>query len=255
MTKPPAEPTPSQPDQTSTRKASPEQLEKLGEHAANLVKTGDRVGLGSGRAALAFVRALGRQVREEKLSIVGVPTSVMTEQVAREVGIPLATLAQLDHLDIAIDGADEVDPEFNLIKGGGGNLAREKVVESIAKRFVIVVGEEKLVQHLGTRFPVFIEIIEFSLPVVLRTLQEMGASVVQRMNKDGTPFITDNGNPYLEARFHAPPSTGGSTLIPDPARLDRQLHDIPGIVETGLFIQMANEVLVAYADGRVEHKK
>jgi len=247
MTTSPLQPTP--------RKASPEQLEKLGEHAASLVKTGDRVGLGSGRAALAFVRALGRRVREENVGIIGVPTSVLTEQVAREAGIPLATLAQTDVLVIAIDGADEIDSHFNLIKGGGGNLAREKVVESIANRLIIVVGEEKIVQHLGTSFPIFIELIEFSLPVVIRRLQEMGASVTQRTNSDGTPFITDNGNPYLEARFHSPPSTGGSTLIPDPAALDRQLHNIPGIVETGLFIHMADEILIAYADGRIEHRK
>jgi len=184
-----------------------------------------------------------------------VPTSVLTEQVAREAGIPLATLAQTDILDIAIDGADEVDPQFNLIKGGGGNLAREKVVESIANRFVIVVGEEKIVPHLGAFFPVSIELIEFSLPVVIRKLHEMGASVIQRLNADGTPFITDNGNPYLQARFHSAPSTGGSTLIPDPAALDRQLHSIPGIVDTGLFIHMATEVLIAYADGRIEHRR
>lgn len=240
---------------TPTPKASPQQLERLGAHAASLVKTGDRVGLGSGRAALAFVRALGQRVQKENLQIVGVPTSLLTEQVAREAGIPLATLAQVDALEIAIDGADEVDPQFNCIKGGGGNLAREKVVESIAERFVLVVGEEKLVEHLGASFPVFIEVIAFALPVVTRRLQNLGASVTQRMNNDATPFITDNGNPYLEVRFHAPPSTGGSTLIPDPASLDRHLHSIPGILDTGLFIQMADEVLVAYADGRIEHKK
>lgn len=238
-----------------SRKASPEQLEKLGEHAASFVKTGDRVGLGSGRAALAFVRALGRRVRNEHLKIVGVPTSVLTEQVAREAGIPLATLKEIDTLEIAIDGADEVDPHFHLIKGGGGNLLREKVVESIATRFVIVVGEEKIVGHLGTSFPVFLEVLEFSLPVVTRKLTDMGASVHQRRNADGSAFITDNGNPYLEARFHAPPSTGGSTLIPDPAALDRQLHAIPGLIETGLFVNMADEVLVAHADGRIEHRK
>jgi ribose 5-phosphate isomerase A len=240
---------------TTARKASPEQLERLGEHAASFVKTGDRVGLGSGKAALAFVRALGRRVQNERLQIVGIPTSLLTEQVAREVGIPLSTLAEVDGLEIAVDGADEVDPHFNCIKGGGGNLAREKVVESIAERLVLVVGEEKIVEHLGASFPVFIEIIDFSLPVVVRRLHDMGASVVQRKNKDGTPFITDNGNPYLEAHFHAPPSTGGSTLIPDPATLDRHLHTIPGIIDTGLFINMVDEVLIAYADGRIEHRK
>jgi ribose 5-phosphate isomerase A len=233
-------------------KASPEQLEKIGMVAAGLVRAGDRVGLGSGRAALAFVRALGKRVREEGLKIVGVPTSLLTEQVAKEAGIPLAGLDTIDTLDIAVDGADEVDPAFNLIKGGGGNLAREKVTECIAKRFVIVVGEEKIVEKLGTSFPVFIEVLEFARPVVVRKLEAMGATIKQRMNKDGTVFITDNGNPYLEATFH---KAGESTLIDDPAALDRALHDVPGIIETGLFIGMADEVIVARVDGRVEHRR
>jgi ribose 5-phosphate isomerase A len=235
----------------SSRKASPEQLEKIGIVAAGLVRAGDRVGLGSGKAALAFVRALGVRVRTEGLKVTGVPTSLLTEQVARESGIPLATLAEVDALDVAIDGADEVDPEFNCIKGGGGNLAREKVIESIAKRFVLVVGEEKIVDKLGTSFPIFIEIIEFARHTVIRKLEAMGAKVAQRMNKDGSPFITDNGNPYLEPKFYR----NGSTLIDDPVALDGALHAIPGIVETGLFIGMADEVIVAYADGRIEHKK
>jgi ribose 5-phosphate isomerase A len=233
-----------------TQKASPEQLEKLGQAAARLVSPGDRVGLGSGKAALAFVRALGARVRSENLAVTGVPTSLLTEQVARDAGIPLATLDTVDTLDIAVDGADEVDPAFHLIKGGGGNLAREKVTESIARRFVVVVGEEKIVPRLGTGFPVFIEVIEFARPVVVRRLRAMGAVVTQRTNPDGSPFLTDNGNPYLHAAFHA----NGSTQIPDPAALDRALHAIPGIVETGLFIDMADEVLIAYADGRIEHR-
>ncbi len=155
--------------------ATPEQLEKLGAAAAQLVTGGQRVGLGSGKAALAYVRALGRRVRDEKLDILGVATSVQTEQVAREAGIPLATLSEVDALDITIDGADEVDPELNLIKGGGGHLTREKVVASISKRFVIVVGQEKLVPQLGTKFPVFLEVLEFARAVVTRRVEAMGA--------------------------------------------------------------------------------
>jgi ribose 5-phosphate isomerase A len=232
-------------------KASPEQLDQLGATAARLIRPGERVGLGSGKASLAFVRALGKRVRGENLKIIGVPTSLLTAEVAREAGIPLGTLAEVDALDIAVDGADEVDPEFNCIKGGGGNLAREKVIVSISKRFVLVVGEEKIVSRLGTSFPVFIELIEFSRPVVVRKLQSMGATVTQRMNADGAPYITDNGNPYLHAVFH----TGGSTQLPDAAKLDLALHQIPGIVETGLFIGMADEVMIAYADGRIEHRR
>ena len=234
-------------------KASPEQLEKIGTLAADLVRAGDRVGLGSGKAALAFVRALGARVRTQQLRITGVATSLLTEQVARESGIPLATLETVDALDIAVDGADEVDPDFNCIKGGGGNLTREKVIESIAKRFVLVVGEEKLVDRLGKTFPVFIEVIEFARPVVIRKLQAMGATVTQRTNPDGTPFLTDNENPYLHVLFNHG-GKAASSQLPDAATVDAALHHIPGIVETGLFIDMVDEVIVAYADGRTEHK-
>ena len=232
-----------------TQKASPEQLDHLGTVAAALVKSGQRVGLGSGRAALAFVRALGVRVQREKLDIIGVPTSILTEQVAREGGIPLSNLFDIDALDITIDGADEVDPRLNLIKGGGGNLAREKVIAGITKKFVIVVGQEKIVAKLGTAFPVFVEVIEFARPVLMRQLEALGARVAQRMNADGSPFLTDNGNPYLEAKFPA------SKLSRDPGGIDRTIHMLPGVVETGLFIGMAGEVLIAQFDGSVRRRK
>src|ERR1035437_978778 len=126
------------------KKASLEQLEKIGAAAAEMVKDGDRVGLGSGKAALAFVRALGARIKAGTVKASGVPTSLLTEQVAREAGVPILTLEQVEALDIAVDGADEVDGALNLVKGGGGNLTREKVFASISKVFVIVVGEEKL---------------------------------------------------------------------------------------------------------------
>ena len=238
--------------QLPTRKATPEQLEKIGSIAAGMVRNGDQVGLGSGKAALAFVRALGARIRDQRLKVTGVPTSLLTEQVAREVGIPLATLEETESLDITVDGADEVDPYLNLTKGGGGNLTREKVVASITKKFVIVVGEEKLAPRLGTYFPVFVEVIEFAKPVVTRKLRSMGAQVTPRLNDDGSPFLTDNGNPYLHCLF-----TNGKPnnhQLHDPYALDLALHHIPGVVETGLFINMAHEVIVAHADGTVEHK-
>lgn len=232
------------------KKASPEQLEAIGVVAANLVRSGDRVGLGSGKAALAFVRALGKRVREEHLKILGVPTSILTESVAREVGVPIATLEEVSALELAVDGADEVDPYLNLTKGGGGNLTREKVVASIAAKFVIVVGEEKIVPRLGTHFPVFVEVIEFARPVVVRKLEHMGAKVTQRMNADGTPFLTDNNNPYLHCLF----GTAPNHQIHDPYALEQALEALPGVVDTGLFINMADEVIVAHADGTIEHK-
>lgn len=230
--------------------ATPAQLEKIGGIATQMVKDGDRVGLGSGRAALAFVRALGQRVRAEKLNIVGVPTSLLTETVARESGIPIKTLGEVEALDIAIDGADEIDTQFNIIKGGGGNLTREKIIETIAKKLIIVVGEEKVVANLGSVFPVFMEVIEFALPTVTRALQALGGTVEQRRNPDGTPFLTDNNNPYLLVRFGPTPHH-----IADPAGLEKVLRAMPGVVETGLFINMADEVLVAKFDGTIEHLK
>ena len=233
----------------STTAASPEQLDRIGALAAEMVRPGDRVGLGSGKAALAFVRRLGARVRREKLDMIGVPTSLLTERVAHDSGVPLSTLFAIDSLDITVDGADEVDPALNLIKGGGGNLAREKVIAGITRRLVIVVGGEKIVDRLGTSFPVFVEAIEFSRPVVTRQLEALGATVTQRMNSDGSPFMTDNGNPYLQARFRP------ERLSADAAQIEQAMRRLPGVVETGLFIGMAAEVLIAHADGRVEHRK
>jgi ribose 5-phosphate isomerase A len=234
------------------KKASPEQLAAIGAIAAEMVGPGDRVGLGSGRAALAFVRALGARLGAGKVQATGVATSLLTEKVARESGIPLATLAQTEALDLAVDGADEVDPDLNLIKGGGGNLTREKVVASISRKLVIVVGEEKLVARLGTKFPVFVEVVEFARPVVIRKLQAMGARVEQRMNGDGTAFLTDNGNPYLHCWFDP---HGHFSAQRDPAALDQALQGITGIVETGIFLAMAGEVIVARVDGSVERMR
>ncbi len=231
----------------SSQKATAEQLEKIGDVAAGLIKSGDRVGLGSGKAALAFVRALGQRIRHEGLNCLGVSTSLLTSQVAQEAGVPLAELAHVDELDIAIDGADEVDPRLDLLKGGGGNITREMIIAKIAKRFVIVVGQEKMVPALGTGFPVFVEVLEFARPVAVRAIQKLGGQVTQRMNADGTPFMTDNNNPYLHASF-------GTTMLRDPSRIQEALKHIPGVVETGLFVKMADEVIIARFDGTIERK-
>jgi ribose 5-phosphate isomerase A len=236
------------PASQSPQAATPEQLEKLGIAAAALIQPGQRVGLGSGKAAWAYVRPLGKRVRDEKLDIVGIPTSLQTEQIARDAGIRLATLDEIDALDITIDGADEVDPDLNLIKGGGGHLTREKVVASISARFVIVVGQEKLVPHLGTKFPVFLEVLEFARAVVTRRVQAMGAAVTPRLKPDGTIYLSDNGNPYLHCQF--PPGQLG-----DPRKLNLTFHTMPGIIETALFIGMTHEVLVAHTDGTTGYLK
>jgi ribose 5-phosphate isomerase A len=232
----------------SSAAATAEQMEKLGAKAAALVQPGQRVGLGSGRAALAYVRALGARIRDEKLDIVGVPTSLQTEQAAREAGIRVVTLDEVDSLHITIDGADEVDPELNLIKGGGGHLTREKVVASISQRYVIVVGQEKLVPQLGMKFPVFLEVLEFARAVVTRRVEAMGAKVTPRMKPDGGIYLSDNGNPYLHCQF---PTAG----LGDVRKLNLTFQTMPGVIETALFIGMAHEVLVAYADGTTGYLK
>lgn len=237
--------TPSGVTLSTDKVATPEQLAAIGKLASELVNDGDRVGLGSGRAALSFVRELGVRV-EAGLTVTGVPTSIATENLALELGIPLAKLDDVEEIDIAVDGADEVAPGLALSKGGGGNLLREKITESIAKRLVIVVGEEKVVPRLGTNFPVFMEVIEFGRAAITRRLIEMGASVTQRMAAE-SPFLTDDGNPYLHVTF--PPAA-----LEDPHALDAKLRALPGVVETGIFVGMATEALIAKVDGTIEHR-
>ena len=230
----------------AARVATPEQLFAIGAMAADLITNGQAVGLGSGKASHAFVRMLAKRVRENGLEIVGIPTSESTARLAGELGIPLGRLENIARLDIAVDGADEVDPTLNLTKGGGGDLLREKVIASIAQRYVVVIGEEKLVEHLGARFPVFVEVVEFAMPVVIRALAAMGATATPRMTTEGKIFRTDNGNPLLHARFD--PS---DAQLRKPEILDQIIRNIPGTIETGLFLNKADEVLVANFDGTV----
>jgi ribose 5-phosphate isomerase A len=203
------------------------------EHAADLVKPGMVVGLGTGRAAAMFVRALARRV-EAGLSIRGVPTSVRTAELAGELSVPLATLDEVERIDIDVDGADEVDPTLDLIKGHGGALLRERVVASISKLFVVIVGEEKLVPRLGSKMAVPVEVVPFAVPVTQRALCGLGGEVTLR-TRGGGPFTSDNGNHFLDARFDA---------IDDAAALESRIDALPGVVDSGLFIGMADRVLV-----------
>jgi len=208
----------------------------LGAAALSHVKPGDVVGLGTGQAATAFIRALGAAVRDG-LSVTGVPTSEVSATLARSLGIPL--VPEPVALDVAVDGADEVDPHLDLVKGYGGALVREKVVAAAARRFVVLVGREKLVATLGARGRLPVEVVRFAMPFCHRRLTELGHSPTLR-GTEGAPFVTDNGNLVLDAAV---------TSIADPAALDAALRAIPGVVGTGLFVGMAHTVLV-WDDGR-----
>lgn len=202
--------------------------------AASWAEPGMVIGLGTGRAAAGFVRVLGERVRAG-LEIRGVPTSEATERLAQSVGIPLVGFEDVAGVDLAVDGADEVDPDLNLIKGHGGALVRERVVAAAASRFVVLVGPEKLSQRLGVKRSVPVEAIPFAAPQVRRALERMGAEAQIRTESDESPFVTDNGNLLVNASFGE---------ISDPAALHAKIREIPGVLDSGLFAGMADDVLV-----------
>jgi ribose 5-phosphate isomerase A len=197
------------------------------------------VGLGSGRAATAFIKALGDKVRVG-LTIQAVPTSQKTADLASQLGIPLVSLDAIDAIDVTVDGADEVDPQLNLIKGLGGALVREKIVAASAKRLVILVGQEKLVKRLGDHGILPVEVVPFGLALCRRKLAELDCTPVLRV-KDGKRFITDNGNVILDCKI---------SPIKDPVDFERRVLAIPGVVGAGIFLGMADIVLVG--DGQFE---
>jgi ribose 5-phosphate isomerase A len=210
----------------------------VAEFALTLVADGMTLGLGSGRAATAFVKALGARVRAG-LRVRGVPTSQATADLAAREGVPLVTLAAVEQLDLAVDGADEVDPHGNLIKGLGGALVREKIVAAAAQGLVILVGPEKLVPALGARGVLPVEVVPFALPPVQRRLADLGIPGQPRQ-AGPRPLITDNGNHILDARVGP---------IGDPERLELALRAIPGVVGTGLFLGLKPTVLVQRDQG------
>lgn len=212
------------------------------ERAVDLVQSGMILGLGHGSTTRPAVDLIGQRVKLGLLQdIVAVPTSEATRAQGQVLGIPLATLAERPVLDLAIDGADEVDPDLNLIKGLGGALLREKIVETAAQRFVVVVDESKLVERLGTRGPLPVEVTQFEWQVHARWLASLGCRAELRREADGAPFVTDNGNYIIHCTF--------PDGISDPVAMARTLIERPGILEHGLFLGMATEVVVAGADG------
>lgn len=238
---------PTAPDPTLAKRAA-------GIAAADLAESGMRLGLGTGSTTAYAIEALGRRVRDEGLDILGVPTSFAAERLARQHGVPLATLDEIGldslaptahALDVALDGADEVSPDLVLIKGRGAAHVREKVVAALAARFVVLADESKLVDRLGLKMPVPVEVLPMAEASVAWALRGLGAKPVLRMGqkKDG-PVVTDQGLWVIDAHF------GG---IDAPDALAAEMNHIPGVLGHGLFVGLATDVLVGTADGGVRH--
>jgi ribose 5-phosphate isomerase A len=213
-------------------------LEALGRYALRYVKRRQVIGLGTGRAANEFIRALAKA----KLDVYGVPTSNASGELARSLGIKLADLGDVAKIDSDFDGADEVDRRLNLIKGWGGAMVREKIVAAASRKRIFLVGEEKLVKRLGARGTLPVEVVPFALTLATREIAKLGLKPRSRSNPDGAEFVTDNGNRVIDC---------GVKEIRNPARLERDLRAIPGVVGTGLFLGMADLVLVAMRDGSI----
>lgn len=204
------------------------------ERALELVPDGAVIGLGSGRAARAFVKLLGEAVKAGRLNVRGVPTSDDTGRIATESGVPLVSLGEAGELAVTVDGADEVDPNLDLIKGYGRALVREKIVAASSRRVVILVGEEKMVPRLGARGRLPVEVVPFAVPLCLRRLAALGLRPLL-WEQAGRPGTTDNGNHVIDC---------GTDPIADAGKLDVEVRAIPGVVGTGLFLGVADTVLV-----------
>jgi len=215
--------------------------------ALELVGEGALVGLGSGRTASVFVRLLGARVREG-LRVTGVPASGSTAAAAREAGIPLLSLPGDEPLDITVDGADEVAPNLDLLKGHGGALVRERIVARASRRQVIIVGAEKLVRRLGERFALPVEVIPFAASPVMRAIRAAGLRPDVRMDAKGRrELVNENGNLTFDCALPEPLADAHAART-----LERSLRAIPGVVDTGLFLGTAERVLVGHPDGRVD---
>ncbi len=217
----------------------------VGYAAAQLVNDGNVVGLGTGSTTHYFIEKLGNRIKAEKMDILGIPTSYQSFLLAKDAGIKITTLEE-HHIDIAVDGADEVDRDFNLIKGGGAAHTLEKIVDESAQHFVVIVHDSKLVENLGN-FPVPLEVIPQARRTVHEHVVDLDGVPSLRMaqRKDG-PVISDNGNFIMDVKFER---------IDSPAELERDLNTIPGVVENGIFTGMVDEVLVGTSEGVKTLKK
>ena len=211
--------------------------QEVGKAAATRVKSNSIVGLGTGSTTAYAIQYLGDRLSKGEIeNVVGIPTSFQAEVLAKQYGIPLTSLDAVEQIDLAIDGADEVDPQKNLIKGGGAAHTREKVVDSLAAQFIVVVDSGKLVKALGSTFMLPVEVIPMAVAPVMRTLNRLGGKPELRMGiKKAGPVITDQGNLVIDVKFDA---------IDDPASLEKTLNNIPGVLENGLFVGVADVILV-----------
>ena len=209
----------------------------VGEKAAvDYVKDGMVVGLGTGSTVYYTILKIGEMIKQG-MKVQGVATSVQTEKLAEEQGIPLLTLDEVDSIDVAIDGADEIDHYFYAIKGGGGALLREKIIAKASNKFIVVADSKKVVQKLGS-FPLPVEVVPFGLRKTESYIQRFGCQTVLRMKGD-TPYVTDNGNYIIDCTFD---------VIADPKQLEKDLNNITGVVENGLFIDMVKDVITINED-------
>jgi ribose 5-phosphate isomerase A len=218
--------------------------QEVGRAAANLVQSDSVVGLGTGSTTAYAIQYIGERLQSGEISnIVGVPTSFQAQVLARKYGIPLTTLDVIDKMDIAIDGADEVDPAKNLIKGGGAAHTQEKIVDSLADTFVVVVDGGKLVDKLGSTFLLPVEVLPMAMTPVMRKLASLGGQPQLRMGiKKAGPVVTDQGNLVIDVKFES---------IDDPAGLETTINNIPGVLENGLFVGVADIILVGeIVDGK-----
>ncbi|MBD2484185.1 ribose-5-phosphate isomerase RpiA [Planktothrix sp. FACHB-1365] len=209
----------------------------VGKAAADRVKSGTIVGLGTGSTTAYAIQYIGERLKSGELKdIKGIPTSFQATVLAKEYGIPLTTLDEVDRIDVAIDGADEVDPHKNLIKGGGAAHTREKIVDSLAEVFIVVVDSSKLVDELGSTFLLPVEVMPLAMTPVMKTLEKLGGKPTLRMGvKKAGPVVTDQGNLVIDVKFDA---------IENPAELEKEINNIPGVLENGLFVGVADVILV-----------
>ena len=217
-----------------------EELKKLaGEKVVEHIEDGMIVGLGTGSTVEYTLRKLGTLVRDG-LKIKGIPTSIHTQRIAKEEKIPLTTLEENPVIDVTIDGADEVDSDMSLIKGGGGALLREKVIAFNSKKVIIVIDDSKVVKALGIDFPLPVEVVKFGWTSTKKTLEDFGCNVELRKIMGEEPFITDNSNYILDCEFER---------IAEPEQLEIDMNNSPGVVENGLFIGLVDEVIVGGKQG------